>query len=342
MPGLKRDAIVAGLVGLIGTAGLALGREVNLVIHPAPLQAEVDAPFLLPEKESLVERDAFALYEKAAKAMPGELQTAKITGWLNMQIEHLPLRQVEAMLQQHMASLKLVAQGARSTVCNWPQWKPGSTPDKQEQYREFAFLIALQARYEMAQEKYGRGIQALQTGLGMARHLGQAPTLLHTLIGAAVGSVMCAELEQFVQRENAPNLYYALDALPAPLVHVEQAIEYETQAGLAKITNEVLRRQLERQLRAAHDRARLVAKRLDANLAVLQCVEALRVYAALHQGLLPQKLSEVGEVSLPPDPFSGSSFEYERKGLVATLASVIPRGGNELDMIRYEITVRRR
>ena len=119
---------------------------------------------------------------------------------------------------------------------------------------------------------------------------------------------MCAELEQFVQGEDAPNLYGALDALPWPLMEVEQAIENETQAALANITNEALRRQLERQLGGAHHRARLVARRLDANLAALQCVEALRAHLASHNGRLPQGLSEMREVALPPDPFSGRAF----------------------------------
>jgi len=334
---------VLSMLVFAGAAGTpALGREARLAIYPAGLSTDGGEHSLLPEEESLVEGDAVALYEKAGKTLPGELKTEQITDWLNMPIEQLPLRQAEAMLQQHMESLKLAARGARSKECNWPQWKPGSAPDDQEHYRELAFIVALRARHEMAQGQYEGAVLTLQTGFGMARHLGRAPTLLHTLIGAAVGGVMCAELEQFVQGENAPNLYHAFDRLPAPLVEVERAIENETQAGLAKISNETLRQQLERQLGAAHNRARLVARRLDTNLAALQCVEALRAYAASHKGSLPQKLSEIGDIPLPPDPFSDRPFEYERKGLGAVLASVVPSGGNEVDMTRYEIALRRR
>jgi hypothetical protein len=88
----------------------------------------------------------------------------------------------------------------------------------------------------MAQGRYDGAILAIQTGLGVTRHLGRAPTILQVLVGAAAGSVMCGELEQFVQCENAPNLYGALDDLPWPRVEADRAIENETQAVLADIT----------------------------------------------------------------------------------------------------------
>ena len=107
---------------------------------------------------------------------------------------------------------------------------------------------------------------------------------------------MCREVEQFVQGKDAPNLYGALDDLPAPLVDVEQAIENEKKVSAGEITNEALRQQLEGQMRAAHDRVRAISSRFQGSLGALQCVEAIRSYAAGHGGQLPGNLSEIKDV----------------------------------------------
>ena len=41
-------------------------------------------------------------------------------------------------------------------------------------------------------------------------------------------------------------------------------------------------------------------------------VEALRMYAAAHDGTLPDKLDDVSEVPVPADPGTGLPFEYSR------------------------------
>src|SRR5439155_21045324 len=65
--------------------------------------------------------------------------------------------------------------------------------------------------------------------------------------------------------------------------------------------------------------------RLDQRLALLRCVEALRMYAAEHDGKLPEKLDDVG-VPLPPDPYTGKPFRYERDGPTAHLRGTPPKG----------------
>jgi hypothetical protein len=180
----------------------------------------------------------------------------------------------------------------------------------------------------------------LQTGFGMARHLGQAPVLIQTLVGTAVGGLMGQEVEQLIQSETAPNLYPALAGLPKPFIDVEKAIASERKVRQAQVDNPALRQQIESQLDPAHDRVRLVAKGLDSHLAALQCVEAIRSYAASHGGQLPQSLSEIAGASLPQDPASDEPFRYTRTGATAVLESAIPAGGTERNRMRYEIAVR--
>ena len=63
----------------------------------------------------------------------------------------------------------------------------------------------------------------------------------------------------------------------------------------------------------------------SSEVALLRHVEALRLYAAAHDGQLPAKLTDIG-VPLPVDPFTGKPFDYEVEGATAHLRGPAPGG----------------
>jgi hypothetical protein len=71
--------------------------------------------------------------------------------------------------------------------------------------------------------------------------------------------------------------------------------------------------------------------RLDQRVGLLRCVEALRLYAAGHDGKLPAKLSDC-PVPLPEDPFTGKPFAYKVEAGTAHLGS---------GEIQYVVTMRK-
>jgi hypothetical protein len=75
--------------------------------------------------------------------------------------------------------------------------------------------------------------------------------------------------------------------------------------------------------------------RSDRRIAILRMFEALRIYAAAHDGSLPLSLSDITEVPLPVDPVTNKLFEYHRDGNKATV-----RGATSGDVpANYEITM---
>jgi hypothetical protein len=82
--------------------------------------------------------------------------------------------------------------------------------------------------------------------------------------------------------------------------------------------------------------------RLEQRIALLRHVEALRLYAAAHDGKLPEKLSDIA-VPLPVDPFTGKPFVYKVEGETAHLRGTPPRGEEKTTgyNIHYEITIRK-
>jgi hypothetical protein len=82
--------------------------------------------------------------------------------------------------------------------------------------------------------------------------------------------------------------------------------------------------------------------RLEQRIALLRHVEALRLYAADHDGRLPQTLAEI-VVPLPDDPFTGKPFRYMVEGGSAHLRGA-PPPGHEKDPvfnIHYALTIQK-
>ena len=285
----------------------------------------------------------------------------------------------------------------------------------------------------------------------IARHLGEHPTFIGSLVGFSMANSAVGPLEEMLEQPGSPNLYWALAKLPDPLVSLQRGadaervwptvefrdldesaamgpeqmtrlmIHLEKLVGDGKATpnGQIIRAGVEKRIKTEGwleaARARLVdwgfsAERLktfppeqiilldekresDAHrddvlklmslpyhqaaklagptsrrgepplfadqfvaglmsvywrqgklqqrLALLQHVEALRMYAAEHPGTLPRKLSDAS-VPLPDDPFTGEPFPYEVKGSTAHIRGTPPPGEPAQDpsfRVRYEVTL---
>jgi len=84
--------------------------------------------------------------------------------------------------------------------------------------------------------------------------------------------------------------------------------------------------------------------RCERRLAVLRCIEAIRLYAAAHGGRLPTKLADIQEVPVPLDPFTGQFLEYRVMGERATLSSsgrpVFGVRDSPRDRVAYDLAVK--
>jgi hypothetical protein len=92
----------------------------------------------------------------------------------------------------------------------------------------------------------------------------------------------------------------------------------------------------------AIEKVRRAQGRLEQRIALLRCVEALRLYAAAHDGKLPEKLSDC-PVPLPADPFTGKPFLYQVDGSTAHLRGTPPPRDkkNPALNVHYEITIQK-
>jgi len=91
------------------------------------------------------------------------------------------------------------------------------------------------------------------------------------------------------------------------------------------------------QLLPAMQSAREAHVRLERELAALRVIEALRLYAANHNGKLPEQLDFITEVPIPTNPATGQPFAYRLEGEFGILE--LPRSDGMRYNRRFEIRI---
>ena len=93
-----------------------------------------------------------------------------------------------------------------------------------------------------------------------------------------------------------------------------------------------------RAIMPALGRAMMNMTKLDRRIAALRVIEAIRAYAAGHDGQLPATLYAITEVPIPIDPITGKPFKYTSMETGFTLEGIAD-GLSPRDGLRYEVKV---
>lgn len=105
-------------------------------------------------------------------------------------------------------------------------------PDVQG-FRSYGLMLALRARTQMLDGKLDQAVDGLQTGFALSRHISEAPLIINAMVGLGVGNMMLDRVEEFVQVDKAPNLYWGLTDLPRPFINLRQPLQGEKWASIA-------------------------------------------------------------------------------------------------------------
>jgi hypothetical protein len=99
-------------------------------------------------------------------------------------------------------------------------------PDVQ-QLRSLGRALALRCRGQIVDGDFDGAIRTLQTQFALAHHLTKSPTAISSLVALAIANDGLARVEELIQQPGAPNLYWALTALPKPFVELQTSISGE-------------------------------------------------------------------------------------------------------------------
>lgn len=144
-----------------------------------------------------------------------------------------PREDVRAFLKPFGGMFKEMEAAARCDHCDWGTDQRltaegiGLLLPEVQRVRDLAFVLRLRCRLHAADGKLDPALRDVQTGLVLARHIGQGNTLIQFLVGTAIAAMFTAELEQVMQTSDCPNLYWSLTALPRPFIDIRRAMDGE-------------------------------------------------------------------------------------------------------------------
>lgn len=96
-----------------------------------------------------------------------------------------------------------------------------------QRQRDFARLLLLKGRLEVVEGRFDDAIQTLQIGYQLARDIAEPPTLINSLIGIAITTIMNEVLVDWIDQPDAPNLYWALATRPQPFISMQKEFRFE-------------------------------------------------------------------------------------------------------------------
>ncbi len=209
----------------------------SIVVDPAPEPVPSLKYRLYPMATELAPGNAAPIYLRARYQTPDDLWSRIESNWLKwreLPIEKFPTAEARDFLRPFARTLEQIGFGARRQSCDWNYTLPEqrtnridvALPDAQAM-RQVIRLVDFQARVEIADRQFDRAVRTMETGMALSRHVAEGPFYINGLIGLAGEYLMLNRCEELIARPGSPNLYWALTALPRPLIDFRRLTEIE-------------------------------------------------------------------------------------------------------------------
>ncbi|HEX3146856.1 MAG TPA: hypothetical protein VHR66_02070 [Gemmataceae bacterium] len=213
-------------------------REVLLDVQPMAAPVPALRYQLMPEVAEMNPGNAVQAYLRAFGGQH-DFFFSKEQGEERERLLKCPLTDIKpGQLKDYGGSaLRQADHAARMEYADWnmlPQMREHGymllLPEIQ-QLRTLASALAVRGRGQLVDKDFEGATRTLKTLFALARHLGEYPTLITGLVGSAIAQIGLNLVEEFIQQPGAPNLYWALTAIPQPLVDVRKAVSAERIIG---------------------------------------------------------------------------------------------------------------
>ena len=218
---------------------------VRLTVTPAAEPVPALRYSLLPEFSQQKPGNAASYYYRALLAF-GSVPEAdrksyerRNSEWSDMPLDQLPKKEIHDVIDQFHGTFHALETAAFREHCDWdlrlrdlegPEVVMFLLPEVQE-LRAMARLLHMKARLEIAEGRHEDAIKTLQLGYKMGQDTGKPLTLVHGLVGIALTDIMNEQVEQLINADGSPNLYWALTALPQPAIDMRPAMRLEMSFG---------------------------------------------------------------------------------------------------------------
>lgn len=171
----------------------------TLALGPMAATEEAEQLRLLPELEGQSAKDAYPIYQEAISVLGPGVPFRQILDWLKGEGPAFPMEEALQTLAPYQSVLVLLERASKCRQCNWPKIKVGVMVPHLTEMRYLIALVALQARIHIEERRFSEAAVALQAGMALTRHLGQAPLVIQGTVAMAMEGVLCRQLRHRVQ-----------------------------------------------------------------------------------------------------------------------------------------------
>lgn len=153
--------------------------------------------------------------------------------WQGMLPAELPLEEVRKYLELTEFQHKEIAAAFRLKNLDFNrQFREVESPmlmllPEIQAMRELARTQSLRCRLAIAEGRLEDALMILAQQTRLASHLNQEPLVVTNLVAIAIFGINWSDALDFVQHPGAPNLYWALAALPRPLLPFDSSFSFE-------------------------------------------------------------------------------------------------------------------
>lgn len=152
--------------------------------------------------------------------------------WVEGPFDETPWAEARELVKSMSNFFRQMDLGARRKSAEWNYTLDQGTvvdlllPDLQAM-RYYVPIQVLRTRLQLSDGDFAGAADSLTTGFAFSRQVAEAPTLISGLVGIACANQFADCVADFIERPGAPNLYWALTALPRPLIDLRKQMEYE-------------------------------------------------------------------------------------------------------------------
>jgi hypothetical protein len=212
---------------------------VDRTLSVSPQSAPVPALSyrLLPPSWELKEGNAVPIYLRLIHEQNDAARRAwveTLEPWINLPVDKVPLDEARKFLKSRHYALRQLELGARRRTAEWDYTMEEPNPiglllPDLQAMRNYGPSLILQARVALVEGDFKGAAHHLETGFGFSRHVAEGPTLIHSLVAVALASQFAGTVADFIERPGSPNLYWALTAMPRPLIDLRRGLDFEYQ-----------------------------------------------------------------------------------------------------------------
>jgi hypothetical protein len=207
--------------------------RVKLLISPAAAPVPALKYQLLPDISDQGPGNAvqgyYWCFSPEFSSLRTQEQRDQVDKWLEMPLDKLSTKDFARFANV----LDGIDRAARSRTCDWnladrirAERSGMLLPDIQG-LSELGKWVAVRCRMELKEGRFAAAVESLKTLFALARHLDEHPTVIGSLVGNRVAGLAADRVEEFVTRPGAPNLYWALSNLPAPLLTGQRGAAFD-------------------------------------------------------------------------------------------------------------------